>query len=239
MEIRNRTPEASDELEISRILLSTPNNGESFEKDVHLNDFIEKPWGFEYRIYCDSIFDVWKLHISENESTSMHCHIQKDTVLICLEGSGRTQFLDGNQYHLRPGESIYINKGVFHQTTAGDSGIELLEIENPRNKFDLLRLQDKYGRQNTAYEKKSQLHDLLAPLEQIGPGVFLRTHDIHNLVSFKISKLNNNETNENKNSIFVALDIKYHLSGKIHILNTKDTLAENYYGQNVLLIIKN
>lgn len=58
MEIRSRTPDVSDELEISKILLSTSNNGESFEKDVHLNGFIEKPWGFEYRIYCDSIFDA-------------------------------------------------------------------------------------------------------------------------------------------------------------------------------------
>lgn len=239
MEIRNRTPNVSDELEISRILLSTSNNGESFEKDVHLNGFIEKPWGFEYRIYCDSIFDAWKLHISANESTSMHCHIQKDTVLICLEGSGQTQFLDGIQYHLRSGESIYINKGVFHQTSAGHSGMELLEIENPRNKFDLLRLQDKYGRQNTAYEKKSQIHDLLAPLEQIGPGSFLRAHDIYKRASFKISKLNKEEINKNNDSLFVALDIKYHLSGKIHILNTKDTLAENYHDQNVLLIVKN
>lgn len=239
MEIRSRTPDASDESEISKILLSTPNNGESFEKDIHLNDFIEKPWGFEYRIYCDSVFDAWKLHISPDESTSMHCHIQKDTVLICLKGSGLTQFLDGNKYPLQPGESIYINKGVFHQTIAGKSGIELLEIENPRNKFDLLRLQDKYGRQNTAYEKKSQDHDLLAPLDKIGPGIFIRPHDIHKSVSFKILKLNNDEVRSNKNSLFIALDIRHHLSGKIHILNTNDTLAGNYYGQNVLLIVKN
>lgn len=117
--------------------------------------------------------------------------------------------------------------------------MELLEIENPRNKFDLLRLQDKYGRQNTAYEKKSQIHDLLAPLEQIGPGSFLRAHDIYKRVSFRMSKLNKEEINKNNDSLFVALDIKYHLSGKIHILNTKDTLAENYHDQNVLLIVKN
>lgn len=41
MEIHNRTPNVYDLLEINKILLSTSNNGESFEKDLHLNGFIE------------------------------------------------------------------------------------------------------------------------------------------------------------------------------------------------------
>ncbi|MGP0824168.1 cupin domain-containing protein [Serratia sp. CY82423] len=236
MEILSRTPSTKDELEIIRILRSTPNNGESFDKDKHLNEFIEKPWGCEYRVYCDSIFDVWKLHLDAHQSTSMHCHIQKDTVLICLSGSGATTFLDGESFTLQPGRRVYINKGVFHQTVASEEGIELIEVENPRNKFDLLRLQDSYGRQHTAYEKSSLKHDLLSPMEEIGPGMHIRHRDLHQRTTFKINKLDKSHLSDHEKSIFIALDVKHHLSGKIHILDTADAWAENYHGQKILLI---
>ena len=236
MEIHNRTPNVYDLLEINKILLSTSNNGESFEKDLHLNGFIEKPWGYEYRVYCDSIFDVWRLHISKNQSTSMHCHILKDTVLICLHGDGETRFLDGTHQALKSGDSIYIAKGVFHQTISGKSGIELIEVENPRNKFDLLRLKDNYGRQNMAYEKKSQEHDLLPPLQQIAAGTLIREHDLHNLAYFSVKNLDRKMLNDEDDFIFISLDVKSHLMGKIHILRAKDAISEMYCGQNVFLI---
>lgn len=236
MEIHNRTPNVYDLLEINKILLSTSNNGESFDKDLHLNGLIEKPWGYEYRIYCDSIFDVWRLHILKNQSTSMHCHIQKDTVLVCLHGDGETKFLDGTHQTLKSGDSVYIAKGVFHQTTAGKSGIELIEVENPRNKFDLLRLTDNYGRQNMSYERKSVQHDLLPPLQQIAPGKLIRPHDLHKMVKFSVITLDKYFLDNEEDLIFISLDVKNHLMGKIHILRTKDAIAEMYCGQKVLFI---
>jgi len=237
MDIRNRSPNFGDIVEISKILATTHNNGESFDKDHHLNDLIEKPWGCEYRVYCDCIFDVWKLHINANQSTSMHCHIQKDTVLICLSGSGYTKFLDGTRHKLKKGDSVYINRGVFHQTIAsGDEELQLIEVENPRNKFDLLRLNDSYGRKNTAYEKTSISHDLLAPIKSIGPGSFIRGEDLYKKFKYKIVRLSE-ENIADENLIFiVSVSIDHHLSGKINVLNKEDITISNYLDQKTLLI---
>ena len=47
---------------------------------------VTKPWGYEYLAYENDNVGVWILHIKEGESTSMHCHPNKDTGLIVLEG---------------------------------------------------------------------------------------------------------------------------------------------------------
>ena len=48
---------------------------------------------------------------------------------------------------------VIIGKGVFHGTTnAGPDDLHLVEIEVPRNKFDLVRLHDRYGRRGEHYQ---------------------------------------------------------------------------------------
>ena len=55
--------------------------------------------------------------------------------------------------HLDGGDALIIEKGVFHSTKAlSDDGICLLEIETPPDKTDLMRLEDKYGREKAGYE---------------------------------------------------------------------------------------
>ena len=50
------------------------------------------------------------------------------------------------------GDMVIIGKGVFHGTTnAGPDDLHLVEIEVPRNKFDLVRLHDRYGRRGEHY----------------------------------------------------------------------------------------
>ena len=34
---------------------------ERFDQDLYLDEVIPKPWGLEFRVYCDTFFDVWKL----------------------------------------------------------------------------------------------------------------------------------------------------------------------------------
>ena len=47
---------------------------------------------------------------------------------------------------LRTGDSLVINKGAFHKTTALFTPAIVMEIEAPVNKNDLVRLKDLYGR---------------------------------------------------------------------------------------------
>ncbi|MEQ1977441.1 cupin domain-containing protein [Xenorhabdus sp. SGI240] len=237
MNIHSRTPNFGDIDSIVKILSVTSNNGESFDKDLHLYSLIEKPWGFEYRVYCDSVFDVWKLHIYPREKTSMHCHIQKDTVLICLSGRGVTKFIDGDELQISTGQVIYIERGVFHQTISTGSGeLELIEVENPRNKFDLLRLSDDYGRAIQSYEKNSLSHDLLSPLTLILPGTYIRYFDMKSKFSFSFEKLDLDILNSENVLFIVSLSIDSHLLGKINIFLKKDVKILNHIGQKVLVI---
>ncbi len=67
----------------------------------------------------------------------MQCYPRKDTMLLCLEGSGVISYLDGRSALLTSGKYVHTPKGVYHSTS---SGLHLIELENLRNKLDLLRL---------------------------------------------------------------------------------------------------
>jgi mannose-6-phosphate isomerase-like protein (cupin superfamily) len=143
----------------ARLLNATMLQGESWprheeissDRESDLDDVIAKPWGHEYRIYCDPFFDVWRLTIEPGRSTSEHCHPRKSTALICLAGSGRLRLLAG-AYTLGAGDLVQIGRGVFHRTeNTGGEPLELIEVEVPRNKFDLVRAEDSYGRRASPY----------------------------------------------------------------------------------------
>src|SRR3954447_6527778 len=155
----------ADEEVLTRSLRSagTSLQTEQFESDVHgyLDDVIPKPWGYEFRVYADDLYDVWKLCLRPAQSTSVHCHPRKETALLCLAGAGRMTFLDGERPVTR-GDVAFIGKGVFHSTEcSGPDDLHLVEVEVPRNKFDLVRLRDRYGRQGTQYETERQETDAL------------------------------------------------------------------------------
>jgi mannose-6-phosphate isomerase-like protein (cupin superfamily) len=123
--------------------------------DSYLDDVIAKPWGFEYRVYADTFYDVWKLRLRPGHGTSTHCHPRKDTALLVLAGTGSTHFL-GQEQRIRPLDLVHIRRGVFHSTeNTGDGMLDLVEIELPRNKLDLVRSGDRYGRAGLRYETET------------------------------------------------------------------------------------
>lgn len=127
---------------------------EHMENDGHLDKVIRKPWGQEYRIYADYFLDIWKLHIYPAQATSLHCHPRKETLLLCLGGAGEVHFLD-QMHKVAASEYVYIDRGVFHSTkNTGSDDLHLIEIEMPRNKLDLVRAQDSYGRAGAKYERE-------------------------------------------------------------------------------------
>jgi hypothetical protein len=44
---------------------------------------------------------------------------------------------------------------MFHQTTAGPLGCSMIEVEAPPDKGDLLRMEDRYGREGEGYEEET------------------------------------------------------------------------------------
>jgi mannose-6-phosphate isomerase-like protein (cupin superfamily) len=147
----------ADIAELNRLLRRGLRTGnERFDEEPHLREVVPKPWGYEYRAYVDDFFDFWALHVDAPHGTSMHVHPRKLTYLICLAGSGTTWGLGGAEYDVRPGSIVRIDRGAFHATrNTGDEPLELIEVEVPRNKYDLMRLHDDYNRAGTGYESQS------------------------------------------------------------------------------------
>ncbi len=116
------------------------------------NVVVTKPWGYEYLVYENKDVALWHLHINAGQSTSMHCHPKKTTGLILLNGVAEVSFLADKRI-IKGLDKIMIRRGLFHKTTAlSENGIDVLEIETPNDKEDLVRLSDEYGRENKPYE---------------------------------------------------------------------------------------
>lgn len=112
------------------------------------SEVVPKPWGYEYCAFDNGKAAVWILHISRGRKTSRHCHPNKKTVLIPLQGEVH---VNARQVPLL--EPVSIERGVFHQTEVKSSediysqnGAFVMEIEEPSNKGDIVREYDAYGR---------------------------------------------------------------------------------------------
>lgn len=117
------------------------------------HNIVKKPWGYEYLAYENEDVAIWILHISKDQSTSMHCHPKKTTGLVVLDGIAEISFLADTKI-LKSLNKVMIRRGLFHRTVALTDLI-LLEIETPKDKHDLVRLKDVYGREFKSYEDKS------------------------------------------------------------------------------------
>jgi len=113
---------------------------------------VNKPWGYEYLMFGDDAIGVWCLHINPGERTSLHCHPLKKTGLILLSGEAEISFLN-DSVRLRAPDKIMLRAGLFHSTCAlSPDGAIVIEVETPRHKTNLVRLEDKYGRRQAPYE---------------------------------------------------------------------------------------
>lgn len=116
------------------------------------NIWVKKPWGHEYMLFENEDVAIWILHIQALQQTSMHAHLHKNTSLICLKGEVVCKTLDEASTLTRL-NGIYLGKHVYHQTSnQSNQEAIVMEIESPVNKFDLCRIDDKYGRTAMAYE---------------------------------------------------------------------------------------
>ena len=127
---------------------------------INYNDMIvEKPCGYENLLFCNREVEVWNLYIKHKGQTSMHCHPDKKTALIVIEGKARFSTLRETA-DLGPYDSVIIDSGVFHSTESLSlEGIRVIEVETPGGmKHNIYRLQDKYGRSGKSYEGKDKMH---------------------------------------------------------------------------------
>jgi acetolactate synthase-1/2/3 large subunit len=176
----------------------------------YANLLVRKPWGWEYECFRNEHCAIWILHIARGLATSLHCHPNKRTKLIVLQGEvavrKSAETVERSKLYTAL-QSVDFGKGVYHQTScpgsaASENGAFLMEIEWPPLKDDLVRADDEYGRAGTAYEGGDNLipapRDLLKlklgvqramgcrfTIENTGP---FRGLDIGDGLSFTIEK---------------------------------------------------
>lgn len=122
------------------------------------NRLVKKPWGYEYVVYRHkNNLSVTLLKINYNQSTSLHCHPQKKSGFILLNGQALFQlglWKKRSEIHSSPSKRM-IARGLFHSIKSlSKKGLVALEFETPVNKKDLVRFKDSYGRRNKSYEGK-------------------------------------------------------------------------------------
>lgn len=133
---------------------------ENHQPQSYKNKVVLKPWGYEFLIFENECVAIWHLHIKNQHSTSMHCHPKKKTSLTVLKGKALSNTFQHRNYFEGLSGTI-IEKGVFHSTRAESfDGIDLIELETPPNKLDLVRLNDAYGRQKEGYEGLTEMETI-------------------------------------------------------------------------------
>jgi mannose-6-phosphate isomerase-like protein (cupin superfamily) len=123
--------------------------------DSHNINIVKKPWGYEYLVYQSKQVALWFLYILNNHQTSLHCHSEKTTGLIILDGEAEVSFF-ADTIKVSKYDKVMIRKGMFHSTKSiSQNGTMLFEIETPNNKLDLVRFEDAYGREGKPYENSN------------------------------------------------------------------------------------
>ena len=150
-------------LTISKSDMDIVNNYMHIKNEDHSNVPYEngvcvKPWGHEFLIYENKKIGMWFLNIKKNTGTSLHCHFNKDTYIIVLEGCAKITLINNEIRYINCMESIYIPKYKFHSIKSFSDNVIVLEIEifsntvNFSDKNDLLRIDDDYNRKPVGYE---------------------------------------------------------------------------------------
>ena len=125
---------------------------------------VSKPWGQEYVVYRDlNRIAITFVKINPGHKTSLHCHPNKKTGFIILEGKASVQIgiYKKNIKIYKSLSRLVLRPGLFHSIKADSkSGVTALEFETPYKKNDLVRFTDDYGRENKQYEGKKFTHIL-------------------------------------------------------------------------------
>ena len=117
---------------------------------------INKPWGNEFLIYQNKNISLWLLNLIGKSSTSLHSHKHKDTILIPINRKVRINLIE-KLFYAKKKEIVLLPKKKFHQSYNFNKEIlNLLEIETPNIKDDIIRHHDYYGRteNNFSFENK-------------------------------------------------------------------------------------
>lgn len=113
---------------------------------------VEKPWGYEIVFAENERYAGKILHVDAGHALSLQYHERKDETLYVLRGEV-TLLVDAEkdgtlrEVKLSAGDSYRIRPGVRHRMSAS-APCDLVEVSSPELD-DVVRLEDRYGREGT------------------------------------------------------------------------------------------
>jgi mannose-6-phosphate isomerase-like protein (cupin superfamily) len=113
----------------------------------------DKPWGHEELFaLVDGRYAGKTLHVGEGHALSLQYHERKEETISVFSGRLRVEVGAHEsaleEFELAPGESLHLRPGVRHRVTALVDSV-LLEASTTELD-DVVRLEDRYGRQGTS-----------------------------------------------------------------------------------------
>lgn len=113
---------------------------------------VEKPWGWEL-VWAEADAYVGKLlFVAAGQSLSLQYHEVKDEAWLVQEGRASLELgaVDGEleTVEIRPGDAFRYRPGTVHRVTALEDTL-IVEVSTP-HLDDVVRLEDRYGREGTS-----------------------------------------------------------------------------------------
>ncbi len=114
---------------------------------------VDKPWGHE-EVFAlvDGKFCGKAIHVTAGHALSLQYHERKEETIAIQSGMARLEVGDHEDkletLDLVPGDSVHLEPGVRHRITAL-TDIVMLEASTTELD-DVVRLEDRYGRQGTS-----------------------------------------------------------------------------------------
>jgi oxalate decarboxylase/phosphoglucose isomerase-like protein (cupin superfamily) len=116
------------------------------------DSLVKKPWGWENRFAVTDRYLGKVIHINPGEMLSLQYHRQKDETIYIFKGEMELQLEDESgrmeTHRMTPGTSRRIVPGRKHRMV-GVTECEFFEVSSPEID-DVVRLEDRYGRQGTS-----------------------------------------------------------------------------------------
>jgi mannose-6-phosphate isomerase-like protein (cupin superfamily) len=113
---------------------------------------VAKPWGSE-RIFAANRRYAGKLiSIRNGETLSFQYHQQKEETIHVLAGTLGMETESGGErvlLSLEPGETFHVTPGTRHRMFASAGDVLIVEVSSPELD-DVVRLEDRYGREGTS-----------------------------------------------------------------------------------------
>lgn len=107
---------------------------------------VEKPWGNFRQFTHNDVSTVKILTLKPNQSLSLQSHKKREEFWKVIVGDGIIE-LDELKKPITVGDEYNVKIGMKHRLTAGQSGMQVLEIAfGDFDEEDIIRYEDNYGR---------------------------------------------------------------------------------------------